>query len=73
MNISSFLAGLTTVGFFAVLGLILTKTVPLESPPVLVLLGTLGSGWTTVLGFYFGSSMGSKQKTELMNERREGV
>jgi hypothetical protein len=31
-----------------------------------MLIGTLGTAWTSVMGFYFGSSAGSKQKTDAL-------
>jgi hypothetical protein len=62
-----FLVVAVTLGFLAALGYLLVYGMPqTASEPVLVLLGALGSGWTGVLAFYFGSTAGSRHKTELL-------
>jgi hypothetical protein len=61
------LAVVITVGFFGVLGLMLTGTFkPADNQALLILLGALGAGFGQVLNFYFGSSHGSQQKTDLL-------
>jgi len=35
---------------------------------ILILIGTINSMVITVVGYYFGSSIGSKQKTDMMNK-----
>ena len=60
-NIPPTLAVLVTLGFFGILGfLIFSDYNPTE--PLLVMLGSLGTAWTMIIGFYFGSSHGSQQK-----------
>lgn len=61
------LAVVITLGFFGVLGLMLTGTFkPADNQALLILLGALGAGFGQVLNFYFGSSHGSQQKTDLL-------
>jgi hypothetical protein len=65
-----FLVVAVTLGFLAALGYLLVYGMPqTASEPVLVLLGALGSGWTGILGYHFGSTAGSRHKTELLAER----
>jgi hypothetical protein len=63
------LAGGITVGYFGVLFYMLTHGLPTTggSEAMLVMLGTLGTAWGGVVAYYFGSSAGSKEKTEAMN------
>jgi hypothetical protein len=63
------LAGLITVGYFGVLFYMLRNGLPQHggSEAMLVMLGTLGTAWGGVVAYYFGSSAGSKEKTEAMN------
>ena len=63
------LAGLITVGYFGALFYMLRNGLPQHggSEAMLVMLGTLGTAWGGVVAYYFGSSAGSKEKTEAMN------
>jgi hypothetical protein len=66
-KIPALLAILVTVGFFGVLGFMLTHTVPPTGrDAMLILLGSLGTAWTSIIAYYFGSSAGSDRKTELL-------
>lgn len=61
------LAVFITIGFFGVLAYILVHGVPDQQTEVLwFMLGALSSAWTGVIAYYFGSSSGSKQKTDAM-------
>jgi hypothetical protein len=63
------LAGLITVGYFGVLFYMLRNGLPQHggSEAMLVMLGTLGTAWGGVVAYYFGSSAGSKEKTDAIN------
>jgi hypothetical protein len=61
------LAMFVTFGFFGVLGVMMFYTLPAATHDALMLmLGSLGTAWTGVIAYYFGSSAGSDRKTELM-------
>ena len=65
------LTALFTVGYFAVLIILLTGkvSIPTESQPVVnVVIGVLTAGMATILAFWFGSSLGSQQKTEQLSK-----
>lgn len=57
---------LITWGFFGVLGWMLYDSRVVESPPLLIMLGSLGTAWTGACAFWFGTTSGSKQKTDLL-------
>ena len=63
------LAAGITVGYFGVLFYMLTHGLPTTggSEAMLVMLGTLGTAFGGVMAYYFGSSAGSKEKTEALN------
>ena len=61
------LAILVTAGFFGIIVFILKFGLPESGKEaILLLVGSLGTAWTGVMAFYFGSSAGSKQKTEAL-------
>lgn len=61
------LALLITVGFFGILIWMLMKGMPQTgTEALLMMLGALGTAWTGVVNFYYGSSAGSKEKNNLL-------
>ena len=65
-RVPGLLALVVTVGFFGILGWMLSDSSVRPSEPLLVMLGSLGTAWTAIVSFYFGSSQGSKLKSELL-------
>jgi hypothetical protein len=60
------LAMLVTGGFFGILIFMVTNGSYKPTEPLLVMLGSLGTAWTMIIGFYFGSSHGSQNKDVLL-------
>jgi len=74
---NSWLAYGVTVGFFVVLlALLASKWIPAlktagtdgTDAVLQTLLGVLGTAWVSIITYYFGSSIGSKEKTALLAE-----
>jgi hypothetical protein len=61
------LAYAITVGFFGILTALMTHSVPPESKEVLyVMLGSLGTAWTGVIAYYFGSTKHAQVTAEML-------
>jgi hypothetical protein len=61
-----FLAISVTLGFFGILvGLMLGKIN--QASEVDIMLGSLGTAWTGIVAFYFGSSAGSQAKDQMIH------
>ena len=65
--VPSALAMGVTAGFFGVLSFMLSSPDYKPTEPLLVMLGSLGTAWTMICGYYFGSSAGSRAKTDLID------
>jgi hypothetical protein len=64
------LAVVITLGFFGILIWMLLNGMPKTgTEALLMMLGALGTAWTGVVNFYYGSSAGSKQKTDALTAR----
>jgi hypothetical protein len=55
-----------TVGFFTILGLMLYDDTVVNSPPLLIMLGSLGTAWTGCISYWFGTTSGSLAKSNLL-------
>lgn len=66
-NIPATLAIIVTIGFFSILLALMFGTVT-KSDAMMLLLGSLGTAWTAIVSYYFGSSAGSAAKTELLHK-----
>jgi membrane-bound ClpP family serine protease len=65
--IPGILALVVTIGFFGILiGLMSGKVV--AGAEIEIMLGSLGTAWTGIVGFYFGSSASSQKKDELIHQ-----
>ena len=62
------LAAIITLGFFGIFCMMLFGKVDSSNPAILMMLGSLGTAWTGICAFYFGSSAGSQAKTELLSK-----
>ena len=61
-----------TGGFFGVLLLLAYVEVPNGTKEVLyVMVGSLGTAWTSIINYYFGSSSGSASKQALIDKMRK--
>ena len=61
------LGALTFLGLFVIIALLIFNAVPESNKDaLLILLGVLASGFTAVIGFFYGSSQGSMDKTDIM-------
>ena len=61
------LAILVTLGFFGILAGMMTGKVT-SSEALMIMLGSLGTVWTGIIAFYFGSSASSQNKDALLHQ-----
>jgi hypothetical protein len=63
------LAGSVTLGFFAILGgMMFGQMSVADNTALTMMLGSLGTAWTGIIAYYFGSSAGSQAKTDLLSK-----
>lgn len=66
------LAWVMTIGLFSLLGILVFKPIPVANNELLyVLLGSLATSQAAIIGYYFGSSAGSAEKTNMLGKFRE--
>jgi hypothetical protein len=64
------LAAALTLGFFAILGgMMFGKMSVADNTALTMMLGSLGTAWTGIIAYYFGSSAGSQAKTEMLGKK----
>lgn len=64
-----YMAYLITLGFFATLAYLIIYGKPQAGGDVmLVMVGALGTAWSGIIQYYFGSSAGSAAKTDAINK-----
>jgi hypothetical protein len=68
--VAAILAVTITLGFFVVMILLLARS-SADHEARDVMLGALVGGWTAIIGYYFGSSMGSRAKTDLLAQEQK--
>jgi hypothetical protein len=61
------LAILVTVGFFGILVALMFGFAQ-RSDEVMIMLGSLGTAWTGIIAFYFGSSASSENKDSMLHQ-----
>ena len=72
IRVPAILALVTTIGFFAVLIFLLMHEGDVPSNQVInTLVGSLATAWAMVVSYYFGSSMGSERKTEILADHHK--
>ncbi len=65
------LAASVTLGFFTILAMMLFgKMSTADNTALTMMLGSLGTAWTGIIAYYFGSSAGSQAKTELLSKTK---
>ena len=57
---------LVTVGFFGILAYLMVTPTDTTNTPLMIMLGSLGTAWTGIIAFYFGSSAGSQKKDAML-------
>ena len=63
------LAGAVTIGFFSIMVMMFFNKIDSGNPAILMMLGSLGTAWTGIIAYYFGSSAGSADKTALLSKK----
>lgn len=63
------LGAVIVIGFFTLLVLLLYLTIPVENKDILnIVVGALIGSFTTIVGYFYGSSKGSSDKNEMLNK-----
>jgi fluoride ion exporter CrcB/FEX len=63
------LGGIISVGFFILLGLLIYKEIPVANNDTLnLVIGGLLGAFSTIVGYFYGSSKGSAEKNEILKK-----
>ena len=63
------LGALVVIGFFALLLVLVFVTIPEQNKDILnIVIGALIGAFTAVVGYFYGSSLGSKEKNEMLRK-----
>ena len=65
-NVPAALTFLITLGFFGVLVAMFYWPEVTSSPPLMIMLGSLGTAWTGACAFWFGTTNSSRDKTAML-------
>jgi ABC-type Na+ efflux pump permease subunit len=66
------LAGIIVIGFFVLMYILMFVHIPIENVNTANLaIGALIGSFTNIIGYFFGSSSGSAEKTQLLNKKEE--
>lgn len=64
------LGAVIVIGFFTLLGLLATRGIPANNAELLHLsIGALIGSFGTVVTYFYGSSLGSKEKTKILGDK----
>lgn len=65
-NMPAVLTIMVTLGFFGVLGWMMYDDSVINSPPLLIMLGSLGTAWTSCVAFWVGTTASSGKKDQML-------
>ena len=65
-NVPSILSYAITIGFFGILAAIMLNYAKDNNQPLLIMLGSLGTAWVSVVSFWFGSTNASHVKDDML-------
>jgi len=70
-NTPTVLTYMVTAGFFGILGWMMHDSSVVDSPPIMIMLGSLGTAWTGCISFWFGTTSNSAKKDVMLNASRK--
>jgi hypothetical protein len=70
-NTPTVLTYMVTAGFFGILGWMMHDNSVVDSPPIMIMLGSLGTAWTGCISFWFGTTSNSAKKDVMLNASRK--
>ena len=66
------LAGLIVMGFFCLLYILLFRPIAVDNKEILnIVVGALIGSFTTIIGYFFGSSQGSAAKQDMISNIKD--